>query len=168
MPIARTAAVRGGVAGCAARGACSLCVEVVFVVVLVVPVALVVVVELVVELVLVVREPLVVVELVEVVELVVELVLELILVELVLGPRGVLDDPDVTAAWAADWTGRYRCDQPLVLRPSGVDDVRAVVDAARKLEMEMPIAGLVMALVSGAVTTDQAVEALLSRPLKEE
>ena len=50
----------------------------------------------------------------------------------------------------------------------GKATARAVVDAARKLDIDMPIAGLVMALVSGAVTTDQAVEALLSRPLKEE
>ncbi|MEZ5720917.1 MAG: NAD(P)H-dependent glycerol-3-phosphate dehydrogenase [Paracoccaceae bacterium] len=50
----------------------------------------------------------------------------------------------------------------------GKATARAVVEAARKLGIDMPIAGLVMALVSGAVTTDQAVEALLSRPLKEE
>lgn len=50
----------------------------------------------------------------------------------------------------------------------GKATARAVVDAARKLGIEMPIAELVMALVAGAVTIDQAVELLLSRPLKEE
>ncbi len=50
----------------------------------------------------------------------------------------------------------------------GKSTARAVVDTARRLGVEMPVAELVMALVAGAVTTDQAVEALLSRPLKEE
>lgn len=50
----------------------------------------------------------------------------------------------------------------------GKATARAVVDAARTLGMDMPIAGLVMALVSGAVTTNEAVDTLLSRPLKEE
>ena len=50
----------------------------------------------------------------------------------------------------------------------GKATARAVVEAARTLGIDMPIAGLVMALVTGTVTTEQAVEALLSRPLKEE
>lgn len=50
----------------------------------------------------------------------------------------------------------------------GKATARAVVDAASKLGIEMPIAGLVKALAAGAVTIDQAVELLLSRPLKEE
>ena len=50
----------------------------------------------------------------------------------------------------------------------GKATARAVVDAAGPLGIDMPVARLVMALVSGTITTDQAVEALLSRPLKEE
>ena len=50
----------------------------------------------------------------------------------------------------------------------GKATARAVVDVARSLGIDMPIAQLVMALVSGAVTIEQAVETLLSRPLKEE
>ena len=50
----------------------------------------------------------------------------------------------------------------------GKATARAVVDAANKAGIDMPIAELVNALVAGAVTIEQAVEALLSRPLKEE
>ena len=50
----------------------------------------------------------------------------------------------------------------------GKATARAVVEAAQTLGIDMPIAKLVMALVSGAVTPGQAAEALLSRPLKEE
>ncbi len=50
----------------------------------------------------------------------------------------------------------------------GKATAQAVVEAACTLGIDMPIAELVMALVSGAVTVEQAVEALLSRPLKEE
>mgnify|MGYP001820216308 CR=1 FL=1 len=50
----------------------------------------------------------------------------------------------------------------------GKATARAVIDVARTLGIDMPIAGLVLAMVSGTITIEQAVEALLSRPLKEE
>ncbi len=50
----------------------------------------------------------------------------------------------------------------------GKSTARAVVEAAGKEGLDMPIAKTVMALVTGATTTEQAVAALLSRPLKEE
>lgn len=45
---------------------------------------------------------------------------------------------------------------------------KAVSNAAQSAQIDMPIANLVVALVSGAVTVKEAVEILLSRPLKEE
>lgn len=44
----------------------------------------------------------------------------------------------------------------------------AVSKAAKKARIDMPIANIVVALVSGAITVKEAVEILLSRPLKEE
>ncbi len=50
----------------------------------------------------------------------------------------------------------------------GKSTARAVVRAAGKAGLDMPVAEAVMALVTGTATTQQAVAALLSRPLKEE
>lgn len=50
----------------------------------------------------------------------------------------------------------------------GKATARAVSIAARKAGIEMPIADIVVAIGEGAVTIPQAVEILLSRPLKEE
>lgn len=45
---------------------------------------------------------------------------------------------------------------------------RAVLKAAEKARLEMPIAEIVVALEDGSVTVSQAVDTLLARPLKEE
>ncbi|GKY86500.1 NAD(P)H-dependent glycerol-3-phosphate dehydrogenase [Sinisalibacter aestuarii] len=50
----------------------------------------------------------------------------------------------------------------------GKSTAKAVSNAAKQAGIDMPIANIVVALVSGAVTVPQAVEILLSRPLKEE
>ena len=50
----------------------------------------------------------------------------------------------------------------------GRGTARAVHFAAQKAGVEMPITDIVVALVNGDVTVKDAVEALLSRPLKEE
>ena len=42
----------------------------------------------------------------------------------------MLADPDVTASYATDWTGRFRGEAPLVVRPADTAEVAAV--AARR------------------------------------
>jgi glycerol-3-phosphate dehydrogenase (NAD(P)+) len=50
----------------------------------------------------------------------------------------------------------------------GVYTAAAVAKVAVAKGIDMPIAGAVHAIVSGAASVDQAIDALLSRPLKAE
>jgi FAD/FMN-containing dehydrogenase len=70
------------------------------------------------------------------------------------GPGGMLDDPELTAAWATDWTGRYRAPSPVVLRPSGPDAVAAIVAAAREDGVAIVPVGGNTGLVGGATPCD--------------
>ena len=50
----------------------------------------------------------------------------------------------------------------------GIATAKAVSDLAKKLQIDMPVSGIVAALVSGKITVPQAMTTLLTRPLKEE
>ena len=80
-----------------------------------------------------------------------------------LGPGGVLDDPEVTAAWATDWTGRYRCAPPVVVRPSDAAHVAEVVAAAREHGVALVPVGGNTGLVGGSTPCDGEVVVDLRR-----
>jgi FAD/FMN-containing dehydrogenase len=67
-----------------------------------------------------------------------------------LGPAGVVVDPDVVAAQATDWTGRWVGHSPAVLRPASTDEVVAVVRAARQHGVALVPQGGNTGLVGGA------------------
>jgi glycerol-3-phosphate dehydrogenase (NAD(P)+) len=50
----------------------------------------------------------------------------------------------------------------------GVATARAVIALAQRHSVEMPITGMVAALVEGSITLPDAIQALLSRPLRQE
>jgi FAD/FMN-containing dehydrogenase len=50
----------------------------------------------------------------------------------VVGDAGVLVDPEVTASYVIDWTGRFRGSTPAVLRPASTAEVAQVVALARR------------------------------------
>jgi len=50
----------------------------------------------------------------------------------------------------------------------GVYTASAVIEMAKQLKLDLPICGAVESVVSGAATVDQAIEDLLSRPLRAE
>lgn len=75
----------------------------------------------------------------------------LALVGEVLGPVGVVTDPDVTAGQVVDWTGRWRGRTPAVLRPGTTDEVAAVVRAARRHRVALVPQGGNTGLVGGSV-----------------
>jgi glycerol-3-phosphate dehydrogenase (NAD(P)+) len=50
----------------------------------------------------------------------------------------------------------------------GIATAQATARLADRLGVEAPVAAMVSALVAGRVTLSQAVDALLSRPLKQE
>jgi FAD/FMN-containing dehydrogenase len=68
-----------------------------------------------------------------------------------LGNRHVLTDPDVTAAYAVDWTGRFRGQAPVVLRPGTTAEVAAVVALARRHRVALVPQGGNTGLVGGGV-----------------
>lgn len=50
----------------------------------------------------------------------------------------------------------------------GVSTAKAVVDLAKKHELELPVCAVVAAICAGKLTVEEALTSLLSRPLKEE
>lgn len=69
----------------------------------------------------------------------------------VLGPAAVVTDPDVVAGQSVDWTGRWRGDGSVVLRPADTAQVAAVVAAARAFGVGLVPQGGNTGLVGGSV-----------------
>jgi FAD/FMN-containing dehydrogenase len=80
-----------------------------------------------------------------------------------LGDGHVLTDPDVTAAYAVDWTGRFRGQAPVVLRPGTTAEVAAVVGLARRHRVALVPQGGNTGLVGGGVPLDGEVVVSLGR-----
>jgi len=68
-----------------------------------------------------------------------------------LGDAHVLVDPDVTASYAADWSGRFQGSTPAVLRPGGTGEVAEVVALARRHRVALVPQGGNTGLVGGSV-----------------
>ncbi len=81
----------------------------------------------------------------------------------VVGPGHVLTDPDLTASYAVDWTGRFRGATPAVVRPAGVDEVAAAVAACRRRGVGLCLQGGNTGLVAGGVPLGGEVVLSLSR-----
>lgn len=80
----------------------------------------------------------------------------------VVGPRHVLVDDDLTAAYSVDWTGRWRGRPRLVVRPSSTEQVAAVVFACAEAGAPMVPQGGNTGLVGGGVPRDGAGEVVVS------
>ena len=72
----------------------------------------------------------------------------------VLGDARVLDDPEVTASYGIDWTGRFRSPPPVVLRPATAPEVAAIVAEARAHGVALVPQGGNTGLVGGAIPCD--------------
>ena len=72
-------------------------------------------------------------------------------VRAVVGREHVLDDPDLLAGYEVDWTGRFQGRAPAVLRPAAVDEVAAIVRAARAERVALVPQGGNTGLVGGSV-----------------
>jgi len=68
-----------------------------------------------------------------------------------LGAAHVVVDPDVTAGYATDWTGRFRGSTPAVLRPGTTAEVAEVVALARRHRVALVPQGGNTGLVGGGV-----------------
>lgn len=69
----------------------------------------------------------------------------------VVGPAHVLTDPEVTASYAVDWTGRFRGSAPAVVRPGSVAEVAEVLDRCRRHGVALVPQGGNTGLVGGGV-----------------
>lgn len=70
------------------------------------------------------------------------------------GGGDVVDDPDVTAGYAVDWTGRWRGSASVVVRPTDVDQVAAVLAWCAAERVAVVPQGGNTGLVGGGVPLD--------------
>jgi FAD/FMN-containing dehydrogenase len=81
----------------------------------------------------------------------------------IVGDAHALTDPDVTAAYAVDWTGRWRGSTRIVVRPGSSQEVAAVVGACATAGAAIVPQGGNTGLVGGAVPDGGAVVVSMNR-----
>ncbi|MET0324447.1 MAG: FAD-binding oxidoreductase [Ilumatobacteraceae bacterium] len=85
----------------------------------------------------------------------------------IVGPDHVLDDPDITDSYATDWTGRYRGEASLVVRPADTAQVAAVLRVCADAGAEVVPQGGNTGLVGGGVPRQRPMVVLSTRRLDE-
>lgn len=79
-----------------------------------------------------------------------------------LGPAGLRTEPDDLAPWLTDWRGRYHGSALALASPASVDEVQAVVDAARAAGVAIVPQGGNTSMVGGATPPAEGMAILLS------
>jgi FAD/FMN-containing dehydrogenase len=79
------------------------------------------------------------------------------------GDAGVLVDPEVTASYTTDWTGRFHGSTPAVVRPGSTAEVAEVVALARRHGVALVAQGGNTGLVAGGVPLAGEVVVSLAR-----
>lgn len=70
--------------------------------------------------------------------------------EALLGPKGVITDPDDIAPWLTDWRGRFHGDAAAILQPISTEEVAAIVTLADELGVPLVPQGGNTSMVGGA------------------
>ena len=81
----------------------------------------------------------------------------------VVGDAGVLVDPEVTASYTTDWTGRFHGATPAVVRPGSTAEVAEMVALARRHGVALVAQGGNTGLVAGGVPLAGEVVVSLAR-----
>ena len=81
----------------------------------------------------------------------------------VVGDAGVLVDPEVTASYTTDWTGRFHGSTPAVVRPGSTAEVAEMVALARRHGVALVAQGGNTGLVAGGVPLAGEVVVSLAR-----
>jgi FAD/FMN-containing dehydrogenase len=81
----------------------------------------------------------------------------------VVGRGHVLTDPEVTASYVTDWTGRFVGTTPAVVRPATTDEVAGVVGAVRRRGLALSLQGGNTGLVGGSVPLGGEIVVSLTR-----
>ena len=69
----------------------------------------------------------------------------------IVGPQHVIDDPDLTARYRVDWTGRFEAATAVVVRPRGAPEVASIVQSCIDHEVAIVAQGGNTGLVGGSV-----------------
>ncbi|MET0146812.1 MAG: FAD-binding oxidoreductase [Ilumatobacteraceae bacterium] len=85
----------------------------------------------------------------------------------IVGAGHVLRDPDVTASYSTDWTGRFKGDALVVVRPGDTEEVAAVLVACGSAGAEVVPQGGNTGLVGGSVPRERPMVVLSLRRLTE-
>ena len=85
----------------------------------------------------------------------------------VVGAEHVLADPDVTSSYAVDWTGRYRGEARLVVRPGDDAQVSDVVRRCAEAGAALVPQGGNTGLVGGSVPRRQPMVVVSTRRLSD-
>jgi FAD/FMN-containing dehydrogenase len=68
----------------------------------------------------------------------------------ILGPKGVIDDPDDVAPWTSDWRGRYHGAAAAILSPATTQEVSQILRLANTLGVALVPQGGNTSMVGGA------------------
>jgi FAD/FMN-containing dehydrogenase len=82
--------------------------------------------------------------------------------EQILGPKGLVTDPELIAPWLVDWRGRYRGAAPAMLAPASTREVAAVVALAARHRVALVPQGGNTSQVGGATPPPDGSALLLS------
>lgn len=69
----------------------------------------------------------------------------------IVGAGQVVEDPELTARYRRDWTGRFRSPRAIVVRPGSTEEVAAVVSLCRELGRAIVPQGGNTGLVAGSI-----------------
>ena len=79
-----------------------------------------------------------------------------------LGPKGVVTDPDAIAPWLTDWRGRFHGAASAILQPATTQEVAAVVALAAELRVPLVPQGGNTSMVGGATPPPDGSALILS------
>jgi len=68
----------------------------------------------------------------------------------ILGPKGIIDDPDDVAPWTSDWRGRYHGSAAAILSPATTQEVSQILKLATALGVALVPQGGNTSMVGGA------------------
>ena len=79
-----------------------------------------------------------------------------------LGPKGVITDPEDIAPWLTDWRGRFHGAAAAIIQPSSTQEVAAIVSLAAELRVPLVPQGGNTSMVGGATPPQDGSALILS------
>ncbi len=83
-------------------------------------------------------------------------------IDALVGPKGVITDPDAMAPYLVEWRGRFCGRAPMVVRPATTEEVAAVIGLCHQAQIPVVPQGGNTGLVGGSVPFEHGRELVLS------